>query len=350
MTTTIQRELQTRLEIIINANTSYSNNFKFEFRPFMINANTRNSDSDRYGYGSTSGYMSGNKGGIKTTMVFLPISHLVESIFPLFKKRYRKQGMITFTNSEEYLQYVKFANGLLYEEEEEKKVNGITNAESKYTLDDDNYTVMINRNIKFILNELFTKNRILINVLDNNNGNNNNYNNSTSIGNGINQEYFIETFMMPMPMPITNEADGNSKPKSNTAVPIFKISAEEIGKLTEDKNKINSEISELQKKMQTSDDNNKIEFQIAQKKLRREKIIQQIFTYTYGEMDSKLKEALINAEKYRNEIATLKKAETNEETDYTRSLSSSALYFHKHNQNDLIYKQQSLKKQIHGWN
>ena len=60
----------------------------------------------------------------------------------------------------------------------------------------------------------------------------------------------------------------------------------------------------LQKKLQTSDDNNKIEFQIAQKKLRREKIIQQIFTYTYGEMDSKLKEALINAEKYRNEIAT----------------------------------------------
>ena len=305
--TDIQTELQSRLEIVINAHTSYSNNFKFEFRPFMINNANANTHNSNYDYGSSSGYNNGygmsGRSGTKTRMAFLPISHLVESIFPIFKKRYKKQGMITFTNSEEYLQYVKFANGLLYDEEEEKKVNGTTNSESKYILDKTNYAGMINRNIKFILTELFTKNRILLNVIDNNNNNNNN---ATRSGSRLNQEYFIETFMMPAPI---SQNENDIKPKSNT-VPIFKDSADEIQKLTKDKTTINGEIAKLERDLKLAsssssaspENRRNLEFQISQKKLRREKIIQQIFTYTYGEMDIALKENLKRAEAYRADI------------------------------------------------
>ena len=282
-TTNIQTELQTRLEIIINAHTTYSDNFKFEFRPFMINANAQ--AKNNYGY------MHGDKRGIKTRMVFLPITHLVDEIFPMFKKRYKKQGMTTFTNSEEYLQYVKFSNGVIYQEnEEEKEKNG--NFKSKYI--DADYIKMINRNIKFILTELFNKNRILINVFDNNNNNNNNnINNVTKRNdNRLNQEYFIETFTMPV-------KDSDSSPA------IFKDSVDEIQKLNNDKTTIDREIAQLEAEMKlmksTPLSYGKLEFQIRQKKIRREKIIQQIFTYTYGELDIALKDDLRRAEQYRSD-------------------------------------------------
>jgi ubiquitin C-terminal hydrolase len=279
-TTNIQTELQTRLEIIINAHTTYSDKFKFEFRPFMINANAQ--AKNNYGY------MNGDKRGIKTRMVFLPITHLVDEIFPMFKKRYKKQGMTTFTNSEEYLQYVKFSNGVIYQEnEEEGEKNG--NFKSKYI--DDDYIKMINRNIKFILTELFNKNRILINVFDNNN-NNNNINVTTRNDNRLNQEYFIETFAMPVK-------------ESDSSPAIFKDSVDEIQKLTNDKTTIDRDIAKLEIDMKltksTPSSYGKLEFQIRQKKIRREKIIQQIFTYTYGELDIALKEDLRRAEQYRSD-------------------------------------------------
>ena len=277
-TTNIQTELQTRLEIIINAHTTYSDKFKFEFRPFMINANAQ--AKNNYGY------MHGDKRGIKTRMVFLPITHLVDEIFPMFKKRYKKQGMTTFTNSEEYLQYVKFSNGVIYQENEEEEKN--VNFKSKYI--DADYIKMINRNIKFILTELFNKNRILINVFDNNN---NNINNVTKRNdNRLNQEYFIETFTMPV-------KDSDSSPA------IFKDSVDEIQKLNNDKTTIDREIAQLENDMKlmksTPLSYGKLEFQIRQKKIRREKIIQQIFTYTYGELDIALKDDLRRAEQYRSD-------------------------------------------------
>ncbi|MSW52843.1 MAG: hypothetical protein F2817_18390, partial [Actinobacteria bacterium] len=244
----------------------------------MINANAQ--AKNNYGY------MHGDKRGIKTRMVFLPITHLVDEIFPMFKKRYKKQGMTTFTNSEEYLQYVKFSNGVIYQENEEEEKN--VNFKSKYI--DADYIKMINRNIKFILTELFNKNRILINVFDNNN---NNINNVTKRNdNRLNQEYFIETFTMPV-------KDSDSSPA------IFKDSVDEIQKLNNDKTTIDREIAQLENDMKlmksTPLSYGKLEFQIRQKKIRREKIIQQIFTYTYGELDIALKDDLRRAEQYRSD-------------------------------------------------
>lgn len=274
-------ELKTRLEITINAHTSYSNKFNIDFLPSMIrnnglgNSGIGSSRSGLY-YGREYEYGDGlrtSSNNINRRMVYLPTTHLVDEVFPKFYKRYRIPATVLFTNTVKYMGYIKYANSIMYEE------NGTEN--KKFIHEDSN--TMINRNIKFILKELFVKNRILVNV-----------NTISGLGSGLvsgigskqfNQEYYVESFAMP------GVADGK----------IFKEGDVEIERLKQKETTIRAEIESERVSLdraQSDNEKRKIKFNMARKEKQIGVSIQKRTEYKYGEVSTNLKMLIKNRERY----------------------------------------------------
>lgn len=276
-------ELKTRLEITINAHTSYSNKFNIDFLPSMIrNSGASSSGSGRSGAypGYDYEYRDGLRAsGVNRRMVYLPTTHLIDEVFPKFEKRYRIPATVLFTNTAKYMGYIKYANSILYDEDGREN--------TKFIHSDSN--IMITRNIKFILKELFVKNRILVNVntisgldlglgsgIGNGNGNGNKQ---------LNQEYYIESVAQPV-------AD-NGK--------IFKEGDVEIERLKAKEDAIRSEINIERKKLETMSDDTekrKIKFNIVRKEKQIGVSIQKRTEYKYGEVTTNLKTLIKNRERY----------------------------------------------------
>jgi ubiquitin C-terminal hydrolase len=273
-------ELKTRLEITINAHTSYSNKFNIDFLPSMIrNSGASSSGSGRSGAytGYDYEYRDGLRAsGVNRRMVYLPTTHLIDEVFPKFEKRYKIPATVLFTNTAKYIGYIKYANSILYEEDGREN--------KKFIHEDSN--IMINRNIKFILKELFVKNRILINVntisgLDPGLG--------AGIGNGnkqFNQEYYIETFAQPV------AANGKIFKEGDVEIERLKAKEDAIRSEidTERKNNLESTLTESEKR--------KNKFNIVRKEKQIGVSIQKRTEYKYGEVTTNLKTLIKNRERY----------------------------------------------------
>lgn len=277
-------ELQSQLEIKIKARTSSSQKLEFTFKPsmFVSSSLTRSAASSIYGSSSRSRGRSHNT-------IYLPITHLVSKVFPKYVKQYKltlpASSSLIFIDEAEYQRYINYANGLIYPDEDASAGKKQPSSASQpttsiYVIDDD--VEMINQNISFIVNKLFNENRVISNITGRPElGSGSGLGLGPGYGTGtgsqpdrVNQEYYIETFFMPSPMPSQNKqiyTDASVK-----IAEYLKSEKDLLAKIDDDKQKLKQQQSVQQERT-------KLTIGIARNEMKRQKLISQRVAYEYGQ-------------------------------------------------------------------